>query len=78
MSRPGNVSAAAAWLTDRDGSLPSLISLGLISAAFFGGTCYVALAVGFNYNDAFFVGTEHPEQLKSIALFALTMIWPAA
>lgn len=52
--------------------------MGLISAAFFGGTCYVALAVGFNYNDAFFVGAEHPEQLKSIALFVLTMIWPAA
>lgn len=70
--------SSAARLTSRDGSLPSLISLGLISAAFFGGTCYVALAVGFNYNDAFFVGTKNPEQLKSIALFVLTLIWPAA
>lgn len=50
-----------------------------MSAAFFGGTIYVALAVGFKYNSAFdFVGTDNPEQLVSIALFVLTLIWPAA
>ncbi|EKD04615.1 hypothetical protein A1Q2_01075 [Trichosporon asahii var. asahii CBS 8904] len=72
--------AAVAWMLVYNGIIATqVLDMGLISAAFFGGTCYVALAVGFNYNDAFFVGAEHPEQLKTnvraVVIYLLIMIY---
>lgn len=59
-----------------DGTLSSLIPVGILSILIFAGTLYVSLDVGFNFTSA--LQSDPPQDLLSIPLFVLTSIWPAA
>ena len=59
-----------------DGTLSSLIPVGILSILIFAGTLYVSLDVGFNFTTA--LQSNPPQDLHSIPLFVLTSIWPAA
>ena len=62
-----------------DGSLSSLIPIGIVSAIIFGGTLYIGLATGYGWNDPFiFYSDSNPALLKNTALFVITLIWPLA
>ncbi|KAL0569823.1 hypothetical protein V5O48_012141 [Marasmius crinis-equi] len=56
--------------------MASVIPYIVLSVIFFAGTTYVALDVGLGITDT--LGpTSNPSELRSIALFVLTSIWPA-
>ncbi|KAG1843298.1 chitin synthase III catalytic subunit [Suillus subalutaceus] len=58
-----------------DGTLSSIVPLGILSLAFFAATTYISLDVGFTITHA--LGTSNPPQsINSIPLFVLTSIWP--
>ncbi|KAF8636298.1 hypothetical protein AX17_003652 [Amanita inopinata Kibby_2008] len=61
-----------------DGTLSSLIPFYIFTLAFFGGTLYISLDVALGVTQAV-GGPSHPvESIRSIPLFVLTSIWPAA
>lgn len=43
------------------------------SGATFGATLYLALATGYRWTNAF----DFDPEIRSIALFTLTLVWPA-
>ncbi|KAG2039325.1 chitin synthase III catalytic subunit [Suillus americanus] len=58
-----------------DGTLSSIVPLGILSVAFFVATTYISLDVGFTITRV--LGTSNPPQsINSIPLFVLTSIWP--
>ncbi|KAG7091436.1 hypothetical protein E1B28_010472 [Marasmius oreades] len=60
-----------------DGTMASVIPYLLFTIIFFGGTVYVSLDIALGITKT--LGpTENPSELRSIALFVLTSIWPAA
>lgn len=59
-----------------DGTLSSLIPFFIIGLLLFVGTLYVALDTGLGFTNAF--KSSPPADLKNIALFILTSIWPGA
>ncbi|KIK65232.1 hypothetical protein GYMLUDRAFT_159949 [Collybiopsis luxurians FD-317 M1] len=60
-----------------DGTPSALVPFFLLSAAFFAGTTYVAFDVGLTITKTLGPSSD-PRELKSIPLFVLTSIWPAA
>ncbi|KAF9258313.1 hypothetical protein L218DRAFT_877422 [Marasmius fiardii PR-910] len=59
-----------------DGTMASVVPYLILTVIFFGGTVYIALDVGLGITKT--LGpTENPIELRSIALFVLTSIWPA-
>ncbi|KAF8308559.1 hypothetical protein DL93DRAFT_2219505 [Clavulina sp. PMI_390] len=58
-----------------DGTMSSLVPFWLIGALFFAATTYISLDTAFGFSSTF---TSHPpSELRGIALFVLTSIWPA-
>ncbi|KAF8622590.1 hypothetical protein AX15_006896 [Amanita polypyramis BW_CC] len=61
-----------------DGTPSSLIPFTIFSLAFLGGTTYIALDVALGITQTL-GGPSHPvESIRSIPLFVLTSVWPAA
>ncbi|KAL7422672.1 hypothetical protein Q5752_001963 [Cryptotrichosporon argae] len=60
-----------------DGTPAALVPLSLGAVLFFVPTLYVALSVGFRWNTVFQISSTDPADLKSTALFVLTLLWPA-
>lgn len=50
----------------------------LVGAIAFGATVYISLDIGFHITNLIGGVSNPPDALKSIALFILTSIWPAA
>jgi len=61
-----------------DGSMSSLIPFYIISAIAFGVTVYISLDIGLGITTLIGGVSNPPEALRSISLFVLTSIWPAA
>jgi len=61
-----------------DGSISSLIPFYIVSAIAFGVTVYISLDIGLGITTLIGGVSNPPEALKSIPLFILTSIWPAA
>ncbi|KAK7043640.1 hypothetical protein VNI00_008251 [Paramarasmius palmivorus] len=60
-----------------DGTLASIIPFLIFTIAFFAATLYIGLDVGIGFTSA--LGpSNNPRELRSIPLFVLTSIWPAA
>ncbi|KAI3610375.1 chitin synthase export chaperone [Moniliophthora roreri] len=60
-----------------DGTMASIVPFLIFTLAFFGATLYIALDAGMGFTTA--LGpTSNPRELRSIPLFVLTSIWPAA
>ncbi|KAG8812754.1 hypothetical protein FRC17_001838 [Serendipita sp. 399] len=59
-----------------DGTMSSLIPFFGIAFLIFVGTLYISLDTGFGFSNAFI--SDPPSDLKNIALFVLTSIWPGA
>ncbi|KAJ7237272.1 chitin synthase III catalytic subunit [Mycena haematopus] len=60
-----------------DGTPSSLIPFYALAVVFFGVTTYISLDIGLSITSAFGPSTP-PQSLRSIPLFVLTSIWPAA
>jgi len=61
-----------------DGSMSSLIPFSLVAAIAFGVTLYISLDIGLGITTLIGGVSKPPQALKSIPLFILTSIWPAA
>jgi hypothetical protein len=61
-----------------DGSMSSLIPFWIVAAIAFGVTVYISLDIGLGITTLIGGVSNPPEALKSISLFILTSIWPAA
>ncbi|KAG8826511.1 hypothetical protein FRC19_008763 [Serendipita sp. 401] len=59
-----------------DGTMSSLIPFFGIAFLIFVGTLYISLDTGFSFSNAFI--SNPPADLKNIALFVLTSVWPGA
>lgn len=59
-----------------DGTLSSLIPFFIVGFIIFVGTLYISLDTGLGFTNAF--KSTPPADLKNIALFILTSIWPGA
>lgn len=55
-----------------------MVPFTIFTIIFFGVTTYISLDVGFGVTDVIGGVSDPPERLRSIALFVLTSIWPAA
>ncbi|TRM62276.1 chitin synthase III catalytic subunit [Schizophyllum amplum] len=60
-----------------DGTMSSLIPFHIGAAAFFAATTYIGFDVALGITDTLGTSTP-PEALRSIPLFVLTSVWPAA
>lgn len=61
-----------------DGTLSSLIPFGIFTLLFFGATTYISLDIGLGVTELIGGVSNPPERLRSVALFVLTSVWPAA
>ncbi|CAG7850597.1 SubName: Full=Related to export control protein CHS7 {ECO:0000313/EMBL:CCA71545.1} [Serendipita indica DSM 11827] len=59
-----------------DGTMASLIPFFGLGFLIFVGTLYISLDTGFSFTSAF--QSDPPSDLKNIALFVLTSVWPGA
>jgi hypothetical protein len=60
-----------------DGTMASLVPFHGMALLFFAATTYISLDVGFSFTNTIGVSNP-PADLKSIPLFILVLIWPAA
>lgn len=61
-----------------DGTMASVAPLTILSLIFFGGTLYICLDVALGITNIIGGLSNPPERIRSIPLFVLTSIWPAA
>ncbi|KAL0057070.1 hypothetical protein AAF712_016306, partial [Marasmius tenuissimus] len=60
-----------------DGTMSSIIPYLFLTVLIFGGSTYIALDVGLGITSTLGDPSGNPSDLRSIALFVLTSIWPA-
>ncbi|EIW69847.1 hypothetical protein M231_00980 [Tremella mesenterica] len=60
-----------------DGTPAALVPLMIIAILFFAPTLYISLDTALSWTSAFQLSSSHFDELKSIGLFILTLIWPA-
>lgn len=60
-----------------DGTPASLVPLGLVGLLFFAATLYVSLDTGLHWTHALHMSDKEIQDLRSIGLFVLTLLWPA-
>lgn len=51
--------------------------LGLVGLLFFAATLYVSLDTGLHWTHALHMSDKEIQDLRSIGLFVLTLLWPA-
>nr|XP_018259939.1 uncharacterized protein I303_08011 [Kwoniella dejecticola CBS 10117]OBR82097.1 hypothetical protein I303_08011 [Kwoniella dejecticola CBS 10117] len=61
-----------------DGTAAAIAPLSIFAILFFVPTLYISLDTSLGWTSVFEVSGEDAENVKNIALFMLTMIWPAA
>jgi len=59
-----------------DGTPAAVVPLSILSVLFFAGATYIALDTAFGLTTVF--QSHPPQELRGVAMFILTSIWPAA